>query len=315
MSVERRVEQKKFEHITFRTKIKPFAYKREIPPIADKIIGHWTETHGLGTIIDYKDGQEAFANSYMEAIRQGYFPVIVGNHDSNSNAVSLIKLSYILAGSANDILPEERRIEGFMLPLAESMDSGRQGQFAKKAYDGTKPIIEKYGIVPILTPTKNDQTRRGMQRDPKRFMADMRNGVKQGYAIAILAEGTVEGGRRGPDGKRKGMQEFIDIALETPFVLAKRYKRQPTVFIPVGIENGTEILDHARKIPLHLNGFIAGFGFADVSIGRLHVGIPIKSNGPEIGEMVDNHDWKGVNDYVGKEVASLIPEKLRGVYA
>ena len=312
MSVEqRRIGQRGIEARFIRKQIKPLAFK-EIPPVADKLIGMWTETHGLGAKLDFKEG---FANAYLEAIKDGYFPVVIANHDSQSNAVSLIKLSYILTGSANEVLPQEKRIEGFLLPLAESLDSGRQGKFAKMAYDGAKPTLEKYGIIPVLTTTKNDENKREMKRKSEQFMKDMKNGVKEGYAIAVLAEGTVESGRRGTDGKRKGMQEFVDIALETPYILAKRYKNQKTIFIPVGIENGTEIHDPTGKLPLpHFKAFRAGFGFGDAEIGILHIGLPIKSDGPEIGTFIDNYDWANVNNTVGKAVASLIPEEMRGVY-
>lgn len=307
MSVEHQIP----ERITTIRKIKPLSFKREIPPLMGGMIERWSETIGIATEIDYRPG---FTDQYVDAIKNNYFPVVIGNHDSQANAIALAKLAFILTGAANEVLPEDKRLEGFLLPLAKSLDAGKQGKWAKLAYDGTKPVLEKYHLIPVLTATKNDVNQRGINRNTSEFMHDMKRGIEEGYAIAVLPEGTVEGGRKGPDGKRLGMQPFVDISLETCIILARRYKKQPTLFIPVGLEGGTQIHDPQTKLP-HMNALLAGLGFGDARIAKIHVGLPIKSDGRELHELVKYHNWQDVNNFVGRAVADLIPEEMRGVYA
>ncbi len=111
------------------------------------------------------------------------------------------------------------------------------------------------------------------------------------------------------------MQELVDISLKTPYTLLKRYRKTEAIFIPVGIEGGTQVHDPAGRIPLpHTKAFLAGFGFGSADMVIVRMGMPIKSDGPEIGEMVHAHNWEEVNNQVGKAIASLIPEEMRGVY-
>lgn len=305
MNIERGLERQ----IT--TPAKKAAFSPQRLPLITNVIERWSESIATAIDVDYEPG---FANQYVNAIKNNYFPVLVGNHDSQSNAIAIAKLAYIFTGVANDFLPQEKKLKGFLLPLAKSLDTGRQGLWPKIYYEATKPVLEKYNLKPVLTTTNNDYNNRGMDKNSNDFLKAMAQGIGDGYAaIAIFPEGTVEGGRKTQDRKRKGMQPFIDISLETCLMLAKRYKRQQSLIIPVGLEAGYEVHDPQTKRP-HKEAVLAGFGIGNLKIAKIHVGLPIKSDGPEIEELIINKTWDEVNNVIGKAVAQLIPEEMRGIY-
>jgi hypothetical protein len=280
-------------------------------PLVSYGIEQWSETIGSSTELDYVPG---FIEQYTESLKEGYFPVVVGGpHNSQANGIELIPAADFLRNLSNEVLPPEKQIEGFLLPLSKALATGKQGKWPKIFYDSTKNALARHFIRPSLTATENDMKLRGVPANTREFAEDMAMGMQEGYGIMVLPEGSVKAGRKDENGNRYGMQPFVDISLKACIVLAKMHRRQNVVFIPAGIEGGIELHDPESKLP-HRRALLAGFGIGDAKIGKLHIGLPIKSDTPELAAMIRNHNWLGVNDYVENRVADLVPQEMRGPY-
>lgn len=276
------------------------------------VIERGIETISLTSPITYKEG---FQDEYVKAIKEGYYPVIVANHTSHADGILIAPLANILTGVNNDIARTQDPFQGFMLPLSQSLDNGEQGFLKHQFYVKSRPVLSELHLYPVLTATKNDREKRGLSKNTEEFSSDLKAGIKNNYGIAVFPEGSVTGGRRNEYGKLNGMQPFAEDGLALVILNAKRYRKSPVAFIPVGIDGGYKIFNPQTGLPSK-SAVRYGLGFGNLpETAKLTVGKPIKSNAEPLDSLVKTKQWEEIDKVIGKNIAQLIPDELRGIYA
>jgi hypothetical protein len=260
-----------------------------------------------------KEFVPGFYQEYVKAIEDGCFPVFVVNHESQFDLQLLAWAANVLVNTANRVLPEEKKIKGTLVPMAQSVESGAQGLDTLIMYESTKKGLEKYKTVTILTATANDTNERGELPNPREFSENMRDGIRKGYAaIGVLPEGTKEGGRIGENGHRNGMQEFADNALRICISLAKS-NHQPVVFIPIAISESWRVLDPQNNRP-RSDALLKGFGIGNQRLASVKIGQPVRTDTGELARLISQRDWKNIDRYIGGLIAALLPFAERGKF-
>lgn len=260
-----------------------------------------------------KEFAPGFTEEYVRAIKDGCFPVFVANHQSQFDLPLLARVSRVLINTANRVLPEEKRISGTLVPMAQSVENGAQGIDTQIIYAANNRQLERNKVVTIPTATVNDTGGRGELPNPREFTTTMRDGIKKGYgAIGVFPEGTKEGGRIGENGQRKGMQEFAQNSLRICISLA-RSNGQPVVFIPVGISESWRVLDPQTRLP-RSNTLMAGFGIGHPKLPHVRIGMPVRTDKDDLSRFIIQKNWSGLDAYIGGKIAELLPFRERGKY-
>lgn len=281
--------------------------------IGQNTVRWFTENVAISTPAEY---HQDYLADYLAAVKAGYIPAFIGNHTAQFNAIQMSYVTREAIGLANEYLPEDMQLKGAVMPFAKSMETGSQGKLAGFFYDSIKPLLARNGIVSVYTATQNDKVRRGEETNSIGFVGTMTAKMRNGYAaVAVFPEASVEGGKKGPEGKRKGMQPFVDGSSATLLALAMKLRRPGVVFIPVGFTGSEKINSASTRWPT-LEGFRAGF-LMEKGVCTTKVGKPIRSDEPDIQKFVqkESRDLKALDNRLGHAIAELLPEDLRGVYA
>lgn len=282
--------------------------------IKEKIVEGWLERITLGVKIEYPP---EFQDAYQKAIKADKFPIIIANHGSLSGAFGLARLAEDFTTLANDVLPQDQQIKGFLLPLATTVANGSMGKDIQEFYEISKPIIEARRLIPVhITRTKD--VKNGETWNFREFYSNMHNGIQNGYGgIALFPEGTVESSRRDKAGNRKGMQPLQEGVIATMAELAGIRKGHEIAIIAVGIKGDEKIFDPALNRP-HLPIIPVGFFFPE-GIMKVTVGNITLSTDPEVSEFFksikDRKNKEQLNSFFGRKIAELLSQEQRGVYA
>ncbi|MDO8583086.1 MAG: hypothetical protein Q7R51_00975 [bacterium] len=239
---------------------------------------------------------------------KGFLPIIVSSHTSHLDGLPLSVVAKILTDMTN-LISGEHRLKGFTVPIAASMETGNQGSIVKKATEHIKKIMaQQYNLQTMPYVRAKDEKQYDIPRDRHKFLRDLTEQVRNGYGLALFPEATMQGGRtkRRIFGRteRFGMQEFK--YMEAIAAIAKRTGKEP-LYIPIGIDGGfrLESPDNNRPTLAYLREIFLTQP-AQTKLVNARVGLPITQK--EIGSA-------DINDFLGKTVAGLLPEKARGVYA
>lgn len=270
--------------------------------VAGPIIRHWTETIDKGTELEFAPD---FDEKFAEAVENGCLIAFEANHISNYDAEALALVNHATMAGSNS--PETT------LPMAKSQFTGDQGFWNYVVYKASKPLLAKYHIKPIPTTTFNDINSRNIDANPQEHAANMRNGTKSSTTIAVLPEASVFGGKINPKtGKLNGMQTIDPKGLRMSYLLAKR-QGKPFAVIPVSIRGSNEVLNPDTKRP-NKRALLAGLHYGDPHIVDVYIGAPLRSD-KELAPYIEQHDWEGATNFVGKKIAKHLNEEQRGVYA
>lgn len=168
-------------------------------------------------------------------------------------------------------------------------------------------------------------------------------GVKAGFSLSFFPEGTVEAGRTkvrekrqenneaqifvdieeflegiGLIGEINGMQPFDGEVFGQAKRIADKYSKG-ALFVPIAINGVHHILKPTtdRKAILTPYSFAALLSPFDLGLITVRVGVPIMANSM-VGDLSSSgKEVNGQNmaDYIGFQIARLLPENARGVYA
>lgn len=258
----------------------------------------------------------SFDQEYQSAIRNGYFPIVISSHQAHIDGVNISLLTKGLTRKANEILPDEQKTKGFLLPLATSLATGDQDPRLKTLYDDTKPVLNANNLYPVNLTRPKDIRRYGLSSNRDEFEMNMLIKIDQGYnGIVIFPEGSVQAGRRKENGQINGMQPFKEGSIRNVVSIAKQ-RNEDILFIPVGISGGPAIFDQDNNKPTS-KAFISMLPFASNGI-RINVGTPIKSDTQDLNDLININNSetnKKLNDFFAFKVAALLPPQEQGVYA
>lgn len=282
-----------------------------------RLIHTWVERINKLTDIKYPN---RFEIEYLEAVREGCFPIIIANHDSHFSGVTLSLVAKKLTDLGNNVLYAEGRSNGFLMPTAASLATGHQDAGLKIMYEAVGPILDENHLRPVSMTRAKDVRRYGLQPNRKEYRYNMQKGIEiDGFkGIAIFPEGTVQAGRKNKQGKRFGMQPFKDGSIMENITFAKEFASE-VVFVPVAVSGGYKVLDPDKNFPPPLKALAAGLGFGNPAIVKVNYGMPVRSSAEEVRQLIlDAVNYEGrrkLDAFFGHTVASMLPPQERGVYA
>lgn len=258
------------------------------------------------TNVDY---QEGFENEYINCIRDGYLPILVGSHQSHVDGISISLPVRTLTGVANQVLANDQKLKGFALVLASSLYSGHQGAMMKGFFDEVSPVIERRSLTPLLHTRPQDNQRYDMKTDRFTQYKDLIETIKEGYAIAVFPEGTTTAGKKNKDGKPNGMQDFMPGSVRM-LISAAEAAGKKSMVIPVSITGGPSVHNPDTKLPT-VKSLKAGFVIGSPDLIHIHVSNPMKSDEGELEKLYRERNWNGLNMVVASEIEKHLPEKER----
>lgn len=275
----------------------------------------------VGSDINYEEG---FENKYINAIRKGYLPVLVGSHQSHVDGVSISLPSRTLTNIANEHLPDDQKLKGFKLVLASSLSSGHQGAMMKGFFEEVSPIIERRKLTPLLHTRPQDKQKYSMKRELIDQYKDLINTIKSGYAIAVFPEGTTTAGKtthekklpdgtvikiKNPNGEPNGMQDFMSGSIRM-LVSATEDAGKKIMIIPVSITGGPSVHNPDTKLPTGkalITGLLKGGG----NLVHIYVSNPIRPDEGELERLYRERNWNGLNTLVATPIEKHLPERER----
>jgi hypothetical protein len=179
--------------------------------------------------------------------------VVAQNHMRNSDIPIGIRIAADIVKAANEALPEDRRLKGFVEPYAYSLQNGTQGEMST-FYSDALPLLERLGLEAVPTPTDSDLkkgrvTQEEFEAGRTKSSRRMAIAVLRDQKFIVLApEATVKGGNINPDtGDIFGMQEFVPGVLYESLRIAARKTGYATLFT-VSVSNSCGVLNSQNKI-------------------------------------------------------------------
>ena len=293
--------------------------------VAGPVLRYGLENIMNGTNIDYEPG---FMNEYVQGIKDGYLPILVGNHQSHVDGIFISQPVRILTGVANEKLPEHQKINGVVLVLASSLSTGHQGAMMKGFFDELTPSIERRNLTPLLHTRRQDGQRYNMSTNWVNQYKDLIDAINAGYAIAVFPEGTTTAGKtthsiilpdgtvktiKNPDGKRNGMQKFMDGSVKMLISAANKAGKKAMI-IPVVMTGGPSVHNPDTKLPT-AKAFEAGLNFGNNELVHIRVLNPLKADEGELEKCYRERDWEGLNTVVANKIAQHLSKLEQGVYA
>jgi hypothetical protein len=242
--------------------------------------------------------------------------VIVQNHTSNADILAGDLLANRITQRVNKVVPEAKKMGGFIEPFASSLPENGQGEMSK-FYLEVLPLINRLRVETDPTPTLNDILS-GRIKTYKKF-TDTHNkstrrmreaAIEERKGIVLPAEATVQGGRINPaTGEIFGMQVFTPKAIRQA-LRTVTITNENGILIPIGISAGYKVLNSETN-GITLPATLVGFGASNKVIMTVHIGNPIIYKKGDIRNL-DSEDL----DYdIGTKIAQMLEPHERGVYS
>ncbi len=279
--------------------------------LAEHVLFGPLERHGLRNMLQGARTEYAgnFGDEYLRAIEEGYFPILVGNHRAHIDGAFLGLATKRLTSAANERLPKDKQMKAFALIYAASLHFGYQGPMLKGFSDEAYEVLDENNTVTFFHTRPQDVQRYGMKPQPIQEFKDLVQAVRDGYGIAILAEGETKAGKTNPEtGKPFGMGALMPGAIERTMAVIYAAGKKPMI-ITLSIAGGSRAQNANTRLP-SLESFKAGLGFGDKHLVDMYVSLCDQG---DIEKLYQAKDSKGLNTLVGRQIAQHLPPEDRGV--
>lgn len=275
--------------------------------VGAKILAHQAE-HNLIYAL-HPQYPERFSKDIWELTETPSLFLLIGNHQSHADPLFMARVIDKIIRNATDMVGH-KRIPGFVLPYATTVDTGHQGKTIQILSKEFKGLVHEHKLHPMSYTRKKDTANYGLPANHFEFGRKFLPPIKAGYGVALFPEATIQGGRI-TNGKINGMQPFKQETLDPFLKFAQRTGRQ-LVIVPVGLHGGfrfENVNGKNRPTTQATVGILTGFGLPKASI---RVGEPITYEQIQQEMQQDNISFA---DTLGRKVARLVPPEARGVYA
>lgn len=271
--------------------------------------------------------QNGVKDRFIELIDNDGVPILYANHQSHADAMAIAALSEYLRNLVRRPAAGDRSLKGFATLLAASMEHGQQGKELKSTYDLLVGGARRMGVITVPITREKDEIQYGMNRHVIGELRPFVQALKNGYGIAILPEGTVQGGRH-PKEKGiediNGMQEIGNNNLIDFFIIASRVLSEQgkwPFYLPVGLHGSFRIMQapEGGKPKVTRRGWLSLIvGVTGFSLLKIQTTLLMPFTEEEIAaDLGDNWMKNGpvFNRYAMSKIATVLPPVARGVYA
>jgi hypothetical protein len=281
-------------------------------------------TKNFPRVINIEGVTEDFIDVFTDQLREDMAPILDSDHVSHLDGWVLPFFCNLLTNISRD-RGVGRKLRGWTLPVAASLEYGQQGILQQLLYQASKPYINELGVHSFPVTRKKDEDKYKMV--PKKTEAiPFLRGLEQNFGIALLAGGSVEPGRSNGEGGVKGLQPIVDDDLRNLYKLVThRSRRNPyngAFFQPVAVW-GKEKLFSPDTLFLTKEGFVSlylreatqeDWNFEPEQI-NVRAGMPMTQDymASVLGSNWPN-DSQGINTVVVNGIARLLPPEYQGVY-
>ncbi len=278
-------------------------------------IDHVEELFALDFPLEYLD-------QTAELVAEGRRIMLVANHQSHADVFPLGLAAYALTERINlalaRVAPMDSSFYGFVGPKAASVETGGQGSLIAEFFDQIEPWLleHKLDLISIVR-GKYEKDESRTIKELARITKKVRSGQ---YGLAILPEGTVEGGRlaRREPPRRHGIVES-EPGLMSTMVLKSLNRGMDVVVVPLGLDGGYRVFSPNYKLPNVVTVGALGknmVGGRPWSVAKAVMGEPFLASSLNLpGGQIDIANMHmEVNRQVMGMVSTLLPERARGVF-
>ena len=265
-------------------------------PSSEKIV---SENKNVEKLLELRKNVEVIDpnNNLSKAanlINNDYIGILATNHGSPTDTIA----AYVALNKIQSEVDLENS-KGIHFVYAKSIDTGHQGKLVQRFFAGFKEVLKKVKIFPLSVVRKKDQEEYGLipDMDSLKEILDIPN---TGLSVFLYPEGTLEGGRKGKDGKQKGLQ-LAEEAKSVNKVCKKCVKQGKNFFaLPMTIIGSNLVLNPDIKDP----------STESINYDQKFQII--------IGDILYEKDLMDQKeepvDIVMRHIGFKLPEELRGVY-
>ncbi|MFA5532670.1 MAG: hypothetical protein WDA13_03710 [Candidatus Shapirobacteria bacterium] len=254
---------------------------------------------GLEKILELRKNVEVIDpnNNLLKAaslINDDAIGIFATNHGSPADTIAV----YVALNEIQSKV-DPKHSKGIRFIYAKSIDTGHQGKLVQRFFAGFKEVLKKVKIFPLSVVRKKDQEEYGLipDMDSLKEILDIPN---TGLSVFLYPEGTLEGGRKGKDGKQKGLQ-LAEEAKSVNKVCKKCVKQGKNFFaLPMTIIGSNLVLNPDIKDPSAESiNYDQKF---QIIIGDILYG----------KDLIDQKEEPV--DIIMRHIGFKLPEELRGVY-
>jgi hypothetical protein len=278
-----------------------------------------------------------FKEAYKEKVKdKNVMPLLLNSHQSHTDIISLMAETKILTAWTNEARNGGERFAGYDLLIASSLKEGLQGTFLKDGIGQVSDYLSQYSISTIEYMRTKDarlynerliaNSGKGMSPEELEKFRDTTNcfgplhtlarDIKKGKGIAMFPEATVQGGRLRTDGTIYGMQKLDCecVKFEKLAEIANNYDKK-ILFVFGATNGGYKIVSPDTQKPTPEAYWIIETGKMPPELMQTKTSMPIDWD-EALHQIARNGkiDAGRIEDFVGTEIAKLLPPEARGYY-
>ncbi len=237
---------------------------------------------------------------FADLINQGLIPVVYGNHLSLADKFA----ASLVTKDITSRVPQQ--VQDFRTVVAASLEGGQQGEYVSGIINYFETVYAERGYgrdIPFVT--ENDRQQRDVEGSNLASVRTFLKAANEKSGIVIFPEGTMDGGRMGPDGVPLGLRRVDEKGLL--FTAPKTWARRGrgTVFLPLGIVGSNDVFppDHGKnrlssEVMSMLTGDQVARQLVTVSVGKPFV-----------------YSADQTPDFMMRKIAALLPPAQKGHYS
>lgn len=281
-----------------------------------------------------------FDEQFKEEVQQAD-PFIIYTHEAHADGIGAAIVGAHLMKLSEEI-KRVPRLRGFAMPVARSFTDGQQGRKLQLAYLFFNSLVSRKGLKTFRYTRPKDGEIYKMSRSRKDLNQELRpltKRIKQGFAPAVFATGSVEAGRHdiGEDPEKiHGLQRLEGTDILSLARAVKLYNQDRKLFfVIVGLHGGFRLQSpNKEKLYPTAEGLLSFVGWPEsfpphikhvkmeANLGTIipedqmaaRFGKDWLKAGKRKDDPADTERLQAINDSIMEQAALWIPSHARGVY-
>ena len=272
----------------------------------------WVASPRFGRLVSVRE-EDHFRQGLENTLRQGRRLVGIVNHQGLGDGIALAVTTKYIVQVAWQM---GFNIEGFIMPVAASLELGGQGVLSQILYKAFTPNYERIGRVYSFPYTREEESKYGLIRKKETYLREVRamiKGAASGLHVAVFVEGRVEGGRTNKETGR--INGLVEVKKDIPIQFFELMANQgfSADFLPIGIDGSYRYFSADHRLPTGelLRGLLGRE--VDPVISRVGEVVSLEEVSDLYGKPGKDNAEQVTRFLMGR-VAGLLPDEVRGVY-